>query len=308
MNGVISRGCPVCGQTEAALWAEKSGMKIMRCASCSMRYVNPVPTKFASGEYYDTEGADYYLSAAKVESDYAPVRFDRELRLFRKHIQQGAVMDVGCSSGAFLFQLKERFPGDYQISGTDVSGPPLDYAESRGIPVIRGDFLSHDFQGQKFDAVTFWAVLEHLAEPKQFLHKASSLLKDRGLCFVLVPNMSSLAVKLLGPRYRYIYSQHLNYFTVETLRRLGGEQFEAVEIRTTHFNPLVIWQDWRHGGREVSNSERGELLQRTTRYKQNPLLRPVKLGYRLSERALSVFGLADNVAMVFRKAARPNLS
>jgi 2-polyprenyl-3-methyl-5-hydroxy-6-metoxy-1,4-benzoquinol methylase len=308
MDPAISRPCPVCGQSEAELWADKSGMQIVRCICCSMLYVNPVPAKYASGEYYDTEGADYYLSTAKLESDYAAVRFEREVRLFRKHLQHGAVLDVGCSSGAFLFQLRERFPGDYQVSGTDVSGPPLDYAESRGIPVIRGDFVSHDFQSRKFDAITFWAVLEHLSQPKLFLEKASLLLNDGGLCFVLVPNMSSLAVKVLGQRYRYIYPQHLNYFTTNTLRRLAGEKFEPVEIRSTHFNPLVIWQDWRHGGREVSNSERGELLRRTTRYKQNPLLRPVKVGYRLSESVLSLFRLADNLAMVFRKAPRHNLS
>src|SRR5689334_10009710 len=106
----VFRPCPVCGQTEAKLWLEKAEMKILRCARCSMLYVNPVPARFASGEYYDTEGADYYLSAEKLASDYAPVRFERELRLFRRHIQKGAVLDVGCSSGAFLFQLNKRFP------------------------------------------------------------------------------------------------------------------------------------------------------------------------------------------------------
>jgi 2-polyprenyl-3-methyl-5-hydroxy-6-metoxy-1,4-benzoquinol methylase len=283
-------------------------MKIVRCAGCSLPYVNPVPAKFASGEYYDTEGAEYYLSAAKLESDYAPVRFERELRLFRGHIQKGTVLDVGCSTGAFLFQLKEQFSGDYQIAGTDVSGPPLDYAESRGVPVFRGDFLAHDFEGRKFDAITFWAVLEHLTRPKQFLEKAASLLKEKGLCFVLVPNLSSLAIKILGPRYRYIYAQHLNYFTADTLRRLAEPQFDTIEILTTHFNPVVIWQDWRWGGREVSNAERGELLRRTTRYKQNPFLWPIKLGYRLSEKVLSELRLADNLAMVFRKASGHNPS
>jgi 2-polyprenyl-3-methyl-5-hydroxy-6-metoxy-1,4-benzoquinol methylase len=300
----ILRPCPVCGQSEAKLWVEKSGMKIVRCGGCSMLYVNPVPATFASGEYYDTEGAEYYLSEAKLESDYAPVRFERELRLFRRHIQKGAVLDVGCSSGAFLFQLRQRFVGDYQISGTDVSGPPLDYAESRGVPVIRGDFLTHDFGDRRFDAITFWAVLEHLSRPKEFLEKAATLLKEEGLCFVLVPNMSSLAVKILGRRYRYIYEQHLNYFTADTLRRLAEPQFDTLEIRTTHFNPVVMWQDWRGGGRDVSNAARGELLRRTTRYKQNPLLWPLKLGYRLSEKTLSTLGQADNLVKVFRKAGR----
>lgn len=268
-----------------------------------MLYFNPVPAEFASGEYYDREGSNYYLSPAKLESDYAPVRFERELRLFRRHCTSGSVLDVGCSSGAFLWQLNRQFPGAYEILGTDVSGAPLDYAESRGVPVARGDFLADSFSGKQFDAVTLWAVLEHLAEPRRFIEKTASLLKPNGFCFALVPNMKSLAVSLLGARYRYIYPQHLNYFSAATLRKLVEKEFQVLETRFTHFNPIVIWQDWRQGGAEVSNEQRGELLKRTTAYKQNAALKPVRLLYRISESFLSLAGMADNVAIVMRKRA-----
>ncbi len=335
-----------------------------------MVYANPAPAGMASGEFYDTEGASYYLSAAKLESDYADIRFERELKLFRQFCPRGAVLDVGCSSGAFLFQLKRRWPGDYEILGTDVSGAPLDYAESRGVPVLRGNFLAQDFvirpnpetpnashpvppneppphpslsldgggsgippaeealqdskvqsvgfcpgnslpigwgEGDRrpaegFDAVTFWAVLEHLAEPRQFLEKARSILRPGGLCFVLVPNLRSLAVRLLGAKYRYVYPQHLNYFTKLTLTRLAMESgFALAQVRFTHFNPVVIWQDWRGGGRNISNQERGELLKRTTAYKQKSWLKPVKAAYQLAEKSLAAFGLADNLVAVLSK-------
>lgn len=297
----ISRNCPVCGSGESAPNLEKHGLKIVRCARCSMLFANPVPAEFASGQYYDTEGAEYYLSPAKLESDYSPVRFERELKLFRRHCQSGAVLDVGCGSGAFLYQVKLRFPGAYEILGTDVSGAPLDYAESKGVPVLRGDFLAHDFGGEKFDAVTFWAVLEHLLEPKRFLEKAASIVKPGGFCFVLVPNMRSLAVRAIGKRYRYIYPQHLNYFMAATLRKIVAGMFEVAEMRFTHFNPIVIWQDWRRAGAEISNQERGQLLKRTTGYKENPAMKPVKALYKLTEKGLAMFGLTDNVAAVFRK-------
>jgi 2-polyprenyl-3-methyl-5-hydroxy-6-metoxy-1,4-benzoquinol methylase len=273
----------------------------VRCGQCGMIYVNPVPAEFASGQYYDQTGSEYYLSAAKLESDYAEVRFERELRLFRRHCGAGAVLDVGCSSGAFLYQLNRRFPEQYEILGTDASRPALDYAQTRGVPTVRGDFLRQDFGGKRFDAVTFWAVLEHLADPELFLEKAWSVLKPKGLCFVLVPNMSSLAARVLGVSYRYIYPQHLNYFTQGTLRRLVQLRFTVVERRFTHFNPVVIWQDWRRGNREVSNRERGALLQRTTAYKQSRLLAPARVGYKLAEKMLGALGLADNVAMVLRR-------
>jgi 2-polyprenyl-3-methyl-5-hydroxy-6-metoxy-1,4-benzoquinol methylase len=266
-----------------------------------MVYVPEVAAEYASGKYYDQIGENYYLSPDKLESDYAPVRFERELRLFRRHCPAGDVLDVGCSSGAFLYQLKQRFAADYDVLGTDASGPALDYAANRGIAVVRGDFLPQPFAGKRFDAVTFWAVLEHLAEPQAFIEKAWSILKPGGLCFVLVPNLRSLAVRLLGARYRYIYPQHLNYFSQGTLVRLCEKRFAPVEIRTTHFNPIVIWQDWRRSGAEVSNPERGQLLRRTTAYKQNPWLAPVKLVYRVTEGVLGRLGLADNLAVAFRK-------
>ncbi len=291
----------MCGRDEAEAYLQKGELRLVRCRHCTMIYANPVPGEFASGAYYDQAGAGYYLSPAKLESDYAAVRFERELRLFRGHCQSGVVLDVGCSSGAFLFQLNQRFPGCYEALGTDVSGPPLDYAESRGIAVVRGNFLEQDFGGRKFDAVTFWAVLEHLAAPSQFLAKACSVLDADGLCLVLVPNMKSLAARILGPRYRYLYPQHLNYFTKDTLTKLVETRFSVIEFSSTHFNPVVIWQDWRGGGREVSNRERAQLLQRTTSYKQNPSLRPLKVLYTLTEKTLGALTLADNLVAVLRK-------
>lgn len=301
ISASTTRACPVCGQHDAADFLQKADLHLVRCRACAMIYASPVPAEFASGQYYDQAGADYYLSPAKLESDYAPVRFRRELRLFRGHCPAGAVLDVGCSSGAFLYQLNQCFPGSYRVLGTDVSGPPLDYAEKRGVPVIHGSFLEQSFGERKFDAVTFWAVLEHLLAPAEFLAKAASLLPPRGLCFVLVPNLNSLAARLLGPRYRYLYPQHLNYFTRSTLTRLVEPRFSVVECRFTHFNPIVLWQDWRGGGRDISNRERARLLQRTTAYKQNSLLLPIGGLYALGERALAALHLADNLAMVLRR-------
>jgi 2-polyprenyl-3-methyl-5-hydroxy-6-metoxy-1,4-benzoquinol methylase len=328
-QSLVYRDCPVCDGNAAQFHWQKSDLRIVRCGGCGMVYANPVPSEMANGEFYDEAGKDYYLSPAKLESDYADVRFERELRLFHDQCPRGAVLDVGCSSGAFLFQLRKRWPTDYRILGTDVSGPPLDYAASRGVPVVRGGFLEKDFSrqpgapasgparpqssmqqagsetGAPFDAVTFWAVIEHLAEPKRFLEKAHSLLKPGGLCFVLVPNLRSLAIRLLRVKYRYVYAQHLNYFSTQTLDRLGTSiGFDVVKTRYSHFNPIVIWQDWRGGGREVSNVERGELLKQTTAMKQKARIRPVKLLYGLAEGTLATIGLADNVVVVLRKEPR----
>jgi len=307
-HSVIYRDCPVCDHSAARPHWQKGELRIVRCDNCGMIYVNPVPGEMASGKFYHEAGTDYYLSPDKLESDYAEVRFERELRLFRKHCPRGCVLDVGCSSGAFLFQLRARWSADYQILGTDVSGPPLDYAASRGVPVVRGDFLtSSELKARApFDAVTFWAVIEHLAEPKRFLEVARSLLKPNGLCCVLVPNLRSLATRLLGRRYRYVYAQHLNYFSAPTFAQLASTVgFQVVATQFTHFNPVVIWQDLRGGGREVSNFERAQLLKRTTAYKQSAVMKPIRLVYAGTEKLLDTFKLADNLVVVLRKSPQP---
>jgi 2-polyprenyl-3-methyl-5-hydroxy-6-metoxy-1,4-benzoquinol methylase len=277
----------------------KSELRIVRCRRCRMMYADPVRAEFASGTYYDKAGQDYYLSPDKLQGDYADVRFERELRLFRRHCPSGTVLDVGCSSGGFLFQLRKRFPGAYEILGTDVSGAPLNYAEAQGLPVIRGDFLRQDYGDRRFDAITFWAVLEHLFDPGAFVRRARDLLKPGGLCFILVPNMNSAAVRLLGSHYRYIYPEHLNYFTRDTLcSLLDKNSLQIAQVRTTHFNPIVILQDWRSGGRDVSDAERAKLLKRTSEYKRSLVLAPARVAYSLTEKALSAAGLADNLAVV----------
>ncbi len=268
-----------------------------------MIYANPVEVELASGEFYDRRGAPYYLSPDKLAGDYAPVRFERELRLFRVYCRGGAVLDVGCSTGAFLFQLKARFPGAYTVAGTDVAGAALDHAESRGIEAIRGSFPEIDFGFRRFEAITFWAVLEHLVQPRTFLGRAAALLQPGGHCFILVPNLKSLATRLLGAKYRYIMPDHVNYFTEETLKRFAATEraCELVRLSQSHFNPLVILQDLRGGTARVADEARARLLKRTTALKQHRLLEPAKWVYSGIERMLVATGLADNLVLVLRK-------
>ena len=168
------------------------------------------------------------------------------------------------------------------------------------MPVIRENFLTHHF-AEQFDAITFWAVMEHLFEPQLFLKKAAALLKPGGLCFILTPNMDSLAVRLLGAKYRYIFAEHLNYFTPATLRKFAEKEFAVVKLKSTHFNPIVIWRDYRGGEREVPRAERASLLKRTNTYKQSPWMLPARIAYHAAESVLGVFKLADNLVVIGRK-------
>ena len=296
---MIARDCPVCGSERKEPCLTKGELTLVRCRKCLMIFASPVSQAYLDGSFYEDAGRPFYLSPEKLAGDFSPVRFERELQLFRQFCRGGKVLDVGCSTGAFLFQLSQRFPGEYETYGTDVSGPAVEYAESKGVRTVRQNFLDTDFAESGFDAITLWAVLEHVSEPGRFVYQASRLLKPGGICVALVPNWNSLARRVLKHRYRYILGQHLNYFTAATLGRLVERQFEIIETAFTHFNPLVIQQDLTGAG-ERSGAERAALLQKTNRMKQNHSA-AAKLAYRAVEKVLALARLTDNVALVLRK-------
>lgn len=299
------RRCPVCAGAEPRPHWRKPGVTLMQCGQCGMVLADPIPPALASGEHYQGLAGSLYLTPDKLAADFAPVRFARELRLFHRFCPAGRVLDVGCSTGAFLHELERRWPRAYERLGTDVVGPALDHAESRGVPVLRTPFLQADFTGHPFDAVTFWAVLEHLADPLAFLQRAAAILRPGGHCFLLVPNFRSLAVRTAGPRYRYVMPEHLNYFTPDTLRRLAARvpEFREADLHFTHFNPVVIAQDLRRGRSPVGDAERVALLRTTTGWKQNRALAWLSPLYQAAEWMLAGLWLADNVVLVLRKEA-----
>jgi 2-polyprenyl-3-methyl-5-hydroxy-6-metoxy-1,4-benzoquinol methylase len=300
---LVSRPCPVCGASENTKLFTKGTLTVVQCHACSMAYANPIAEEFITGDFYYQLANPFYLSPDKLQSDYAPVRFERELKLFRKFCPSGSVLDVGCSTGAFLFQLKKHFANDYETLGIDVSGPALDYAGQQGVPILKEPFLTANFGNRHFTAVTFWAVIEHLANPRDFLAKTASVLENGGLCFILVPNFRSLAVKMLGSKYRYIFPQHVNYFTMQTLERLVALQkdFAIIHHGSMHFNPLVIYRDWKNPRDFVPDEERAKLLKRTTAYKQSPALKPMKFALKTTEKILGTLNLADNLIVVLKR-------
>lgn len=299
--GFIQRACPACIESEADLIWEKSESQFVACRGCGMVYVPQVLKSYATGQFYEDRTEAFYLSEDKLNSDYDPVRFQREWRLFRSWVPFGKVLDVGCSTGGFLKGLKDR--GNYSVTGTDVSQGALTQAGKIGINVIRDSFLDLQDTKQTYDAVTFWAVLEHVADPASFLEKAGSLILPGGVCIILVPNLHSLVIRCLGSRYRYIMSEHLNYFSARALShlvsRLGGWKIE--QMTTMHFNPVVLLQDTLRPREEVPDAERASLLKRTNRWKRSSLFRPLKTVYKGAESVLSSWLAADNLVMVLRR-------
>src|SRR5262245_23335055 len=114
-----------------------------------MTYADPVPAGM-DASFYDELGPGYYLSPEKLEGDYATVRFRRELGILRRFCARGSVLDVGCSTGAFLYQVEKHFPDAYCRTGLEVSSAAVRHARSRGIDVIEDSLVTHEFGDRRF--------------------------------------------------------------------------------------------------------------------------------------------------------------
>jgi SAM-dependent methyltransferase len=179
--------------------------------------------------------------------------------------------------------------------GIDISRPSVEYANRKmGRTVaIAADFLSQPFMAGEFDMVTLWATLEHVAEPERFLRECCRVLKKGGMVCLSVPNRSGVSMRGLGPRWRMVGLEHLNYFTPASLRllleRVG---FVTRETQTRSFDPLSFWRDLgrRHLSGQFGQRELLAEYQSSVSLRRNPAIR---LAQRLVDVAVTWLGVGD---------------
>ena len=109
----------------------------------------------------------------------------------------GRLLDVGCAFGNFLAVARQR----YDASGIDVSRDAVEVARTRlkGIPIGHASVLELDTR-QKFDVVTCFDTLEHVAPLDDALTALRSVMAPRGVLAVTVPVFDGLT----GPVVRHL--------------------------------------------------------------------------------------------------------
>ena len=93
--------------------------------------------------------------------------------------------------------------------------------------------------------MTVLSVLEHVNRPREFLRQVSRLLAPGGATYLIVPNVDSLATRVLHERAATFDGRnHLLYFSPATLRDLlAREGFDVVAMRTrvASLDPVLEW-------------------------------------------------------------------
>jgi cyclopropane fatty-acyl-phospholipid synthase-like methyltransferase len=184
---------------------------VVECNKCGLGFVNPRPDAKEIQKHYPRE---YFQDAGTASlGRHLKKRFMEEARYLRRIESRAGprkLLDVGCHNGDFPRFLAAR---GWEVEGVEISEVAQHITDFR---VYLQEFHDIPVNQPTYDAVTAWAVLEHVHDPMAYFRKASQVLKKDGLFVFLVPNFVSTAS-------RYLFCEdvprHLYFYTRETVTR-----------------------------------------------------------------------------------------
>lgn len=267
MSAEQPRHCLLCGaRAPFAPFFEADPYVLVRC-ECGLVFQDPQPDgEVLERAYYHDESFSEALLA-----DLRPVtqrNAEEKLRLLRGAITPGMrVLDVGASSGAWL-ELAER-QGARAI-GVEIGAATAAAARERGFDMRSGTLeqVLPELSGERFDLITYWDVLEHLADPLGELELARQLLAPEGRIAATFPNVEglypSLSYRLFGNRTGvWEYPElpvHLYDFSPRTAARLLERAGYELERARTFAIPFGFYRATSLSRRRLGGGRRGRLL------------------------------------------------
>jgi SAM-dependent methyltransferase len=247
-----SESCPICGQVGAQEWlrgqdrlhGRQEKYTLLRCPACSLVWLSNPPKPAEMHKHY-TDAYDRLISAAGENS---PGRWrDRNAALV-PHKQSGVLLDLGCSSGAFLQSLCGK---GWDLFGIEMSAESAKQARAKsGANVFVGDILDAQFPPASLDVITCFDVFEHLYEPRRVMAKLAEWLKPEGIFYVLVPNVDSAESRIFGSYWHGLeLPRHLFHYSPASLKFLAESAGLCQVSLETRRNPALgtslryVWDD-----------------------------------------------------------------
>jgi 2-polyprenyl-3-methyl-5-hydroxy-6-metoxy-1,4-benzoquinol methylase len=167
---------------------KKDGYSFYRCPGCDLVFVYPVPEGGEIKNLYSEESgyqANKKINVAHVQS----TKKDRTVISYLKSKNpKGKILDIGASSGDFLFLAKEEGLETY---GVEINKGTGETAQARGLDVFIGSFENIPFLPQSFDFIFLGDVIEHVPDPRILLEKCKNLLSQKGFLIISTPNLDS---------------------------------------------------------------------------------------------------------------------
>lgn len=190
-----------------------SHAQIVQCNHCELVYANPRWTPRELEAAYEAVEDETYVD----EREGRELTFRKHLAALEEYTGPGngrSLLDVGAYIGVFV---EVAAAAGWDACGIEPSSWAVEQAAKHNLPVYQGTQDAPIFNGQQFEAVTLWDVIEHVADPASELKKSYDLLKPGGWLAVHTMNIDSLTARLLGRRWPWLMDMHLFYFSQKTL-------------------------------------------------------------------------------------------
>jgi SAM-dependent methyltransferase len=226
MNTIEDLQCPLCRSLSCVKEMPYRGQHVIfqglalyRCSECAIVFASPPPTEDELTVY----NSDFFsASGSGIPTNAETLLFFRGVAQLRlQYIESGlcgapmpsSVLEIGPGPGYFCTQYLNQTPrARYAAVETDLSCH--DSLKELGVDVHES-FEALADTGKHFDLVVISHVLEHCAQPRDFLERALSFLVPGGILFAEVPCRDY--------EYKDIFEAHLLFFDKEPMRCLMNE-------------------------------------------------------------------------------------
>ena len=268
---------------------------LCRCRDCGFLFTQDFPVEAEIGRYYETPDYISHTDTRKgaMNSVYHWVRnymLGRKARLvFREaHRKEGRLLDLGTGTGYFADVMQRR---GWQVEAVEKSAQARAFAKEHFNLDVKPHTALKDFAPGSFDVITLWHVMEHLEPLNETWETLHSLLTEKGVLIVAVPNCSSFDAKKYGAYWAaYDVPRHLWHFTPGTIQQFGSKP-------------------WPHHGRAASHAVRCFLRAMLTEKHMSTRVLPAGNGdrYTAGSSALVKKERSSSMIYVFRKKGEKGL-
>jgi ubiquinone biosynthesis O-methyltransferase len=188
-------------------------------------------------KYYDLNNTENPFPEEAIFVDYAfPSRLAWVKKLLKEQ-KANSVLDIGCSDGAYSLNLAKD---GFDVTGVNLAVNSIELAKERAKKFnLQVDFVQSDFMDykpeKKFDAVMFFEVIEHVADPEVTIKKLLSFIKPGGVIYISTPDgtadepASALGVDLENAA-GFQFKGHVRVFDEKSIRELLKD-YEIVDLQ-----------------------------------------------------------------------------
>lgn len=156
-------------------------------------------------------------------------------KLISKFDNDGPVLDVGAGNGALVKYLKENKLDAY---GYEPNESARKMAYQKGVRLL--DHLPIR-NTSTYHVIQMFHVLEHIRQPIELIEQLHSMLIDKGILIIALPNYKSLDCRLFGDHWAgYDVPRHLFHYEKKGLINLTESHFDCLETQPMWLDSFYV--------------------------------------------------------------------